>query len=104
MEITEITEWVKGGLILIVSIIVAWEKLKRWRYKKNGKDRRQPSNPHDLGKISTKLTILCQAFKNHERMDEKRTDEIKTEMRHFREEQGRHAVTIGVLKSKVNSR
>lgn len=102
MEIAEITEWVKGGLILIVSIIVAWEKLKRWRYKKNGKDRRQPANPHDLGKIDTKLTKLCQAFKDHEKYDSERTTEIKSELRHLREEQGRHTVSIAVLKGKAD--
>ena len=98
MTAAEVSEWIKWFLIIFVAIIIAWEKAKRWNFKRNGKDRRKP-NPHpDIG---YKLTKLCADFEAHEKNDEKRTDEIKLEVRHLREEQGRHAITLGVLKSKV---
>ncbi len=99
MTPAEIGEWIKWVVIILVAIIMAWEKAKRWHYRKSGKDRRS-DNPN----LGTKVTKLCEAFKIHEKNDDKRTDEIKQEVTHLREEQGRHAITLGVLKSKVNSR
>lgn len=99
MELSEISDWIKWFLIIFVAIIMAWEKAKRWHYRRAGKDRRTP-NPN----LETKVTKLCAAFEAHEKNDEKRTDEIKSEVGHLREQQGRHAVTLGVLKSRMNSR
>lgn len=99
MGIAEITEWIKWFLIIIVSIIMAFEKTRRWYYRRNGKDRRSP-NPN----LETKVTNLCRDFKNHEKNDKERTKEIKDELWHLREEQGRQGVSIGTLKGRMNSR
>lgn len=48
MEI-EIKDIIQGIAILIIGVIVAWERAKRWYYRRNGKDRRQgDSNGQDL--------------------------------------------------------
>lgn len=44
MEFT-IKDIVQAVAILIIGVIIAWEKAKRWHYKRNGKDRRS-NNPH----------------------------------------------------------
>ncbi len=99
MSIAEIIEWVKWFLIIFVSVIIAWEKAKRWHYSRTHKDRRSP-NPN----LETKVTNLCTAFKTHEKNDELRTKDIKEEIWHLREEQSRQAVSIGTLKGRMNSR
>lgn len=99
MGVAEVTELIKWFLIIIVSIIMACEKAKRWYYRRNGKDRRSP-NPN----LETKVTNLCQDFKNHEKNDIERTEGIKKELWHLREQQGRQAVSIGTLKGRMNSR
>ncbi|NVM21414.1 MAG: hypothetical protein HWN68_06505 [Desulfobacterales bacterium] len=40
-----IVQWVERVAILLVAIIIAWEKAKRWYYGKNNRDRRRPVNP-----------------------------------------------------------
>ena len=99
MEASEITKWVEWFLIIIVSIIMTWERLRRWHFRKSGKDRRS-SNPN----LETKVNKLCQAFKIHEQNDKERRKETKEELWHLREEQGRQAVSIGTLKGRMNSR
>lgn len=95
----EIGEWIKWLVIVLVAVIIAWEKAKRWHYRRTGKDRRN-SNPN----LEQKLLNLCRDFKNHEKNDKERTKEIKDELRHLREEQGRQAVSIGTLKGRMNAR
>ena len=91
----EIVEW---ALIIIVSFIMAWEKSRKWYFRRNGKDRRSP-NPHaDFG---FEIGQLKQAFADHEKHDDKRTDEIKEEMRQMKKTQGRHTTAIAILKSKT---
>ena len=99
MEASEITDWIKWLLIIFVSAIMAWEKGKRWYYGRANKDRRTP-NPN----LESKVTRLCQDFKNNEKNDKERTKEIKDELWHLREEQGRQAVSIGTLKGRMNSK
>ena len=99
MGTAELTEWIKWFLIIFVAVIVSWEKAKRWYYGRGKKDRRS-TNPN----LELKVIKLCQAFKDHEKHDDQRTEEIKAELKHFREEQGRHSVSIGVLKSRLNSK
>ena len=99
MSTAEITEWIKWLVIIIVALIMAWEKAKRWHYRRTGKDRRS-SNPN----LESKVTRLCQDFKNHEKNDKERSKLVKEELWHLREEQGRQAVSIGTLKGRMNSR
>ena len=99
MPPAEIGEWIKWLVIILVAIIMAWEKAKRWHYRKVGKDRRSP-NPN----LESKVTRLCEAFKIHEKNDERRSKEVKDELWHLREEQGRQAVSMGTLKGRMNSR
>jgi len=96
---TEIVEWIKWFVIILVAVIMAWEKLKRWHYHRIGKDRRS-SNPN----LESKVGKLCQAFKIHEENDRQRAKDTKEELWHLREEQGRQAVSIGTLKGRMNSR
>lgn len=95
----EIGEWTKWLVIILVAGITTWEKAKRWHYRRAGKDRRSP-NPN----IETKLSNLCHDFKNHEKNDKERIEGIKKELWHQREEQSRQAVSIGILKGRMNSR
>ncbi len=95
----EIGELIKWLVIIIVAVITAWEKAKRWHYRRAGKDRRTP-NPN----LETKVTKLCEGFKIHEKNDRDRQKEIKDELWHLREEQSRQAVSIGTLKGRMNSR
>ncbi len=99
MGITELTEWIKWLLIIIVSAVMAWERLKRWYYRRNGKDRRSP-NPS----IETKVSNLCRDFKNHEKNDKERTQEMKDEFHELRKEQVQQGVSIGKLEGRMNSR
>ena len=99
MPTIEIGELIKWLVIIFIAIITTWERAKRWYYRRAGKDRRS-SNPN----IETKLSNLCRDFKNHEKNDKDRTKEIKEELWHLREEQGRQAVSIGTLKGRMNSR
>ena len=99
MSTAEIGEWIKWIVIVIVALIMAWEKTKKWHYSRTGKDRRS-SNPN----LETKVNKLCQAFKLHEQNDKERRKETKEELWHLREEQGRQAVSIGTLKGRMNSR
>ena len=96
---TETGEMIKWLVIIFVAVITAWEKAKRWHYRRAGKDRRS-SNPN----LESKVQKLCQAFKIHEKNDEQRTKDVKEELWHLREEQGRQAVSIGTLKGRMNSR
>ena len=95
----EIGEWIKWLAISFVVIITAWEKAKRWHYRRVGKDRRS-SNPN----LESKVTKLCQAFKIHEKNDEQRMKDVKEEIWHLREEQSRQAISIGTLKGRMNSK
>lgn len=78
---------------------MAWEKTKKWYFKRNGKDRRNP-NPHR--NLGYELGQLSQAFQIHEKNDDERTKEIKDEIGKLREEQGKRSTAMGILKSKVN--
>ena len=86
-------------MIVLVAVIMAWEKAKRWHYRRTGKDRRS-TNPN----LESKVTKLCTAFKNHEKNDKERTKLIREEIWHLREEQSRHTSSIGVLKGRMNAR
>lgn len=86
-------------VVILVGVVIAWEKAKRWHYKRTGKDRRN-ANPN----LETKVTNLCRDFKNHEKNDKERTEGIKKELWHLREEQSRQAVSIGTLKGRMNSK
>ena len=99
MTPAEIGEWIKWLVIILVGVVMAWEKAKRWHYRRTGKDRRS-SNPN----LEVKVNKLCQAFKIHEKNEAQRTKDFKEELWHLREEQSRQAVSIGTLKGRMNSR
>ena len=99
MPTAEIGEWAKWIVIILVAAITTYEKVKRWHYRKAGKDRRSP-NPN----LESKVIKLCTAFKQHEKLDKERCDDIKKELWHLREEQSRQGVSIGTLKGRINSR
>lgn len=97
MNTVALMEWIERLVIIFIAGLVAWEKAKKWHYSKPGKDRRS-SNPN----LESKVTKLGQAFKDHEQYDKERCERIEAEMRHIHEEQGRHTVSIEVLKTRMN--
>lgn len=99
MPEVDIGEAIKWVAIAFIVIITAWEKAKRWHYRRAGKDRRS-SNPN----LETKVQKLCQAFKMHEKNDEQRAKDFKDELWHLREQQSRHTASIGKLTGRMNSR
>jgi len=99
MTPAEIGEWVKWLVIVLVGVVMAWEKAKRWHYRRVGKDRRS-DNPN----LEVKVNKLCTAFKIHEENDRQRAKDTKEELWHLREEQGRQAVSIGTIKGRMNAK